>query len=115
MLLTRWADYSGGQLALAEVDESYAEEYVDKLKAIGLVQTYDEGKGGVTRARAEMRLDPIYDEGMQEKLNAYARRKLISARHSAFERDAAMLSRELTRRTEREPSVRRTARYGGAR
>lgn len=113
MKFTRWADYSGGQLAVADVDEAFAVEYIDKLKAMGLVQTYGE-KGGVTRARAEKRLDPVYEEAMQEKLNAYARRKLIAARHEAFERDAAQVSRELTRRTEREPSVRRTARYGGA-
>lgn len=117
VLFARWADYSGGQLALAEVDESFANEYIDKLKAMGLVQTYDaeEKKGGVTRARAEKRLDPIYETAVQEKLNAYARRKLINARHTAFERDAALLSRELTRRGERDPVQRRVHRHGGAR
>lgn len=115
---TRWADYSGGQLAVADVDERFADAYLDKLKAMGLVETYeDEGpkKGGVTRARAGKTLDPVYQEAVQDKLNAYARRKLLSARHEAFERDAAVVSRELTRRVERDPSQRRTARYGGAR
>lgn len=116
---TRWADYSGGQLAVADVDERYADAYLDKLKAMGLVQTYDveDGpkKGGVTRARAEKNLDPVYQDAVQTKLNAYARRKLLAARHEAFERDAAVVSRELTRRVERDPSQRRTSRHGGAR
>lgn len=117
MAFTRWADYSGGQLAVADVDERFADAYIDKLKAMGLVETYDAEpkKGGVTRARAAKTLDPVYDEAVQEKLNAYARRKLLAARHEAFERDAAVVSRELTRRVERDPSVRRTARHGGAR
>lgn len=121
VLLTRWADYSGGQLAVADVDEQYAIAYVDQLKARGLVETYDAGdepsskRAGITVQRASKALDPIYQGAVQTKLNAYARRKLISARHAAFERDAAVVSRELSRRIERDPSARRTARMGGAR
>jgi len=110
--LTRWADFSGGQLALAEVDETYAEALLDKLKALGYVK----GSGDkVTTARAEMQLDDDYQAAVQSKLEAYARRKLLIARHTAFERDAAVVSRELSRRIERDPSQRRTARMGGAR
>lgn len=120
---TRWADYSGGQLAVADVDERYADAYVDQLKAKHLVETYDlpddttpkSKRPGVTVARASKSLDPIYQDAVQDKLNAYARRKLLAARHEAFERDAAVVSRELSRRIERDPSARRTARYGGAR
>lgn len=124
VLLTRWADYSGGQLAVADVDEQYAIAFVDQLKARGLVETYDAGdeqdtpkgkRAGITVQRASKALDPIYQGAVQTKLNAYARRKLISARHAAFERDAAVVSRELSRRIERDPSARRTARLGGAR
>lgn len=107
--LTRWADYSGGQLALAEVDETYAEALLDKLKAMGMVRAGDEK---VTKARAEMQLEDDYQAAVQSKLEAYARRKLLQARHGAFERDAAVVSRELSRRIERDPSARRTARYG---
>ena len=116
---TRWADYSGGQLAVADVDERYADAYVDQLKARGLIESWggeeDGKKRTVTEMRATKHLDPIYQEAVQVKLNAYARRKLLSARHEAFERDAAVVSRELTRRLERNPSERRTARHGGAR
>ena len=117
--LTRWADYSGGQLALADVDEAFAKQYVEQLTAQNLVETWEAGaddkkKPGVTVARAAKASDPVYVEAKQEQLNAYARRKLLSARHEAFERDAAVVSRELTRRLERSPSERRTARYGGA-
>jgi hypothetical protein len=123
--LTRWADFSGGQLALAEVDERFAESLVAKLKAFGLVETYSDGedetgpRGGkvrknITVARASKELDESFQQARQEHLNAYARRKLLTARHEAFERDAAVVSRELSRRIERDPSQRRTARYGGA-
>lgn len=117
-MFTRWADYSGGQLAIAEVDEAYAEEYIDQLKARGLVEIepVDDGKSRkVTELRAAMRLDPVYQDAQQERLTHYARRKLLQARHSAFERDGAVVSRELSRRIERDPSARRTARHGGAR
>lgn len=119
-MFTRWADFSAGQLALAEVDEAYAEEYVEQLKARGLVETYpDEDetpkKRTVTELRAAKRLDPVYQEAQQDKLTCYARRKLLAARTAAFERDAAVVSRELSRRIERDPSQRRTARHGGAR
>lgn len=124
MEFTRWADYSGGQLAVADVDERYADAYVDQLKAKHLIETWDAGddderpkskRPGVTVARAGKAMDPIYQEAVQAKLNAYARRKLLAARHEAFERDAAVVSRELSRRIERDPSARRTARFGGAR
>lgn len=109
--MTRWADFSGGQLALAEVDETYAEALLDRLKALGYIRGGDEK---VTKARAEMQVADDYQEAVQAKLEAYARRKLLQARHAAFERDAAVVSRELSRRIERDPSARRTARYGGA-
>lgn len=110
--MTRWADFSGGQLALAEVDETYAEALLDKLKALGYVR----GSGDkVTTVRAEMQLEPEYVTATERKLEAYARRKLLAARHAAFERDAAVVSRELSRRIERDPSQRRTSRMGGAR
>jgi hypothetical protein len=109
--LTRWADFSGGQLALAEVDETYAEAFIDRLKAFGYVR----GSGDkVTVARAEMQVEDDYQAAVQVKLEAYARRKLLQARHAAFERDAAVVSRELSRRIERDPSVRKTSRLGGA-
>lgn len=119
MLFTRWSDYSGGQLALAEVDEKFADAYLEQLRARGLVETMpvegEKATKGVMAQRAEKRLDPVYQDAVQDKLLAYAQRKLIAARHEAFERDAAVVSRELTRRVEREPSQRRTARWGGAR
>lgn len=112
MEFTRWADYSGGQLALADVDEKFATAYIDRLKAMGLVAG---GSEKVTTARAASSLEPEFVEAQQTQLEAYARRKLLTARHEAFERDAAVISRELTRRVERDPSVRRTNRLGGAR
>ena len=125
VLFTRWADFSGGQLAVADVDERFASAYVDQLKAIGLIESWggeeEVGpRGGVrkrtvTEMRAAKQSEPMYREAIQAKLNAYARRKMLTAVHEAFERDAAVVSRELTRRLERSPSERRTARYGGAR
>lgn len=122
MKFTRWADYSGAQLALADVDEKYAEAYVDQLKARGLVEgawASEDDKPTKRPTLAELRankaLDPVYQDAITAKLEAYARRKLIGARHEAFERNASVVSRELSRRIERDPSARRTARMGGAR
>jgi hypothetical protein len=121
-LFARWADYSGGQLAVAEVDEKYAQELLDRLTAMGLVEAAEPAEeergprggaprsGGITVGRARKKLDPVYKDAKDAHLAAYAGRKLIAAIHAALERDAALCSRELTRRTDRSGVERRTVR-----
>lgn len=109
-----WADYSGAQLAIAEVDERYAEEFLAKLTALGLISTTrvegDSDKRGVTERRAANKTSAEYQEAQSTVLEAYARRKLLTARTNAFEKSAELLSRELTRRTARDPREKRVSR-----
>ncbi len=113
VLLTRWADYSGAQLAVADVDEKFADALLQRLRAMSTVRA--SGAEKITVAKAEAESDPVMVEATDAKLEAYARRKLLQARHEAFERNAAVVSRELTRRVERDAPQRRVHRYGGGR
>lgn len=57
------------------------------------------GKDRVTVAKAERSLDPDVMEQKQEVANRYAYRKMIGVLFINTEREAALVSRELTRRT----------------
>lgn len=110
--LTRWADYSGASLATAAVEEKVAESAYERAKAIAVVRDWGGGKADrVNIAKARQESDPDVAETKDEYMDAYAYRKLLEARHEAFVRDAAVVSRELTRRLEREAPVRRNDRY----
>ena len=56
-------------------------------------------KDRVTVAKAERSLDPDVLERKQEVANRYAYRKMIGVLFINTEREAALVSRELTRRT----------------
>lgn len=77
-----------------------------------MLKSYDEEKanrvvgarGGVTEIRqtvlkAQRDLDPLVQELKQDIANRYAYRKLVGVLFTNVERDAALVSRELTRRT----------------
>lgn len=53
----------------------------------------------VAVAKASRVLDPDVAEQKQEVANRYAYRKLVAVLFTNIERDAALVSRELTRRT----------------
>lgn len=113
-LLTRWADYSGAQLAMASVDERAADEYFEKRRAIAMVMNHGGGREDrVTVTKAAVDADEKVQEAKQLRLDAYAYRKLLEAKHEAFVRDAQVVSRELTRRVDREIPERRTNRWAG--
>lgn len=80
-----------------------------------LVRNYGGGKDSVTAAKAARANDPAVLRAEERLLFAYALRKVLTARHEAFERDAFAVSRELTRRLGRDPVERRTHRFGGGR
>jgi hypothetical protein len=113
--INRWADYSGGQLALAESDERSLEFAKAQAENAALVRNYGGGRDSVQAAKAARSSDPLVLEAERKLLFAYALRKVLNARHEAFERDAFAVSRELTRRLGRDPVERRTNRYGGGR
>lgn len=106
---TRWAEYLGAQLACAEVDESYAEEYLARVKAIRNLSNSTEKTVTLMKARAYE--DPEYVAAHEKFQQAYAYRKLIQVKFQACERNGALLSRELTRRVGRDSREGRVERY----
>lgn len=106
-LLTRWAEHLGTQLALAEVDERWAEAGMDKeraLASLGKVRDVTERK-----AKAYESDEFVTAEGRYHEAMAY--RKLVSVLYQNADRWSALLSRELTRRVNRDPRERRSERH----
>ena len=98
--LTAWAGFLGAQLAAAEIDERAAEFVLEAAEATAMVRDWGgSGKDRVTVAKAERSLDPDVMEQKQEVANRYAYRKMIGVLFINTEREAALVSRELTRRT----------------
>lgn len=115
---TAWADYLAGQLALAEVDERTLHALAEKQESLVMLRhrptTEQLRKGEVTmtliKAEVAQNMDVI--ERWQEHATVYARRKLLNTMFERADRDAAYLSRELTRRTGgQDPKQRRASRW----
>jgi len=109
---TRYQDHLSGQLVEAEIDERAAENVLEVTKARHLVRGWTGASGDrVTVQKAEA----LLDEAVQERSAAYevihARRKLLSILVESLARDAAVVSRELTRRVGRSDHERRLDRW----
>ena len=111
---TRWADYFSVLVALDEVKEKFAEDEVRRLEDLFMLANRPERpqSGELTMIKASMEGDAEIAAARQEFRVVYAHRTLIQVFFEAAERDAAVLSRELTRRTEMEPYNRRADRRG---
>lgn len=112
--LTRWTDYFGGLLAICDVEERSANLILEKAKALALLKAG--GARGrddrVTYAKAEVAVDPEVTEHEAAYESAHAKRRFAAVHFEASERDASLVSRELTRRIGRsEVHERRTARW----
>lgn len=110
-LFTRWADYSGAQLAMAFVDERIADSVYDRAKALSTVRDWGGKEDRVNLAKARLELDDDVQECAQERHRTYAYRKLVESVHESHVRDAAVISRELTRRVDRDGPTRRNDRW----
>jgi acyl-CoA reductase-like NAD-dependent aldehyde dehydrogenase len=106
---TRWSEYLSAQVAAAEVDERYADAVVEKIKALKSLENKSEKT--VAAAKAHAYTDQQYLDALNEQQRAYAFRKLITAVYDNSERTAALLSRELTRRVNRDTRERRVERW----
>lgn len=109
---TRWTDYFQNQLAIEEVFEHHAEMEVKKLEGLYMTRNRPErASEAVTWVRAQMETDPEIQNARGELKVSYARRKLKQMLFESAERDAAVVSRELTRRTDaKSPGYRRADR-----
>lgn len=98
--LTGWHDYVAYQVAMAAIDERSAQKKLDYAEASALIGGWGGGSDArVSVAKAKVRTDPKVMQ-MTEELDAlHAYRKLVEVMATNLERDAALVSRELTRRT----------------
>jgi hypothetical protein len=111
--LTRWTDHLGVAVAMAEVEERCAEAILQKAQALVLLRDWGGGRDErVTMAKAQRDVDPEVEERQDIFDTAHAYRKMLSTLFTSTERDASVVSRELTRRVgRREDNDRRVARW----
>lgn len=109
---SRYEDHLSGQLAVAEVDESEAGHLLEVAKAAVLVRGWTgSSEDRVAIARAQAVLDPSVRAHEDAIRTVKAKRKLLAVLMESQGRDAAVVSRELTRRIGREPHQRRADRH----
>jgi hypothetical protein len=99
--LTAWSNFVAGQLAASQVDEKVLEKRRDMLEAkLLIMKDTSKVKGErVTMMKAQVMADPDFMEIEERYMNAYAYRKMLEVVYNNFERDVALVSREITRRT----------------
>lgn len=108
--LVAWADYASSQLSYAQIDERALTNMLEFHEASAMVRGWGD-KDKVTIARAARDLDDDVQELKQTLLDAYAVRKLAETVFNNLERDAALVSRELTRRTAGQTPTNRANRW----
>jgi hypothetical protein len=96
-LFTAWADYASAQVGLAVISEKEAE--LELEWQISLHYTDAPSKKAVTLTKAEALQNSDVYEARREFEAAYAYRRVVTDLAERYERDANVLSRELTRRT----------------
>lgn len=95
-----WSDFTTSQVAAAAIDERAAQATLEAKEAEVMLREWT-GKTGdrVTLQKAKAASDPEIVAARQQVDERYAYRKLAESISTAMERNAQMLSRELTRRT----------------
>lgn len=98
---TQWTDHLAGVHAIAVIDERESERLVTQAEAAAMLKNWTGTKGGdkVTVLKAQIATSPEVNELYSDFNHKYAFRKLIETRMLNVERDAQVVSRELTRRT----------------
>lgn len=100
VVLTSWTDHISSQLAIANIDEREAERSVSAAEAQAMLNNWKGGSGDrVAIAKAQIAIDPEVQDLVRNLDKKYAYRKLVETLYQSVERDAALVSRELTRRT----------------
>ena len=100
-VLTAWADYASSQLAIAQIEERAAQKKLDLLENRLLVNKMGAAVKGerVTLVKAQIAIDQDVQDLSMDYEEKYAYRKLVEMMLSNYERDIALVSRELTRRS----------------
>lgn len=100
-VLTAWADYASSQLAIAQIEERAAQRKLDLLENKLLVTKLGNAVKGerVTLVKAQIAIDQDVVDLTLEYDEKYTYRKLVEMLLNNYERDIALVSRELTRRS----------------
>lgn len=108
----RFQDYVDGQLKAVEIDEALAESRLEYQRAKYLVRTWEGNSSDkVTIAKAQAAVDPVVQKVADIHQTLRYKRKFMNVMADSLARDAAVLSRELSRRIGRDPVERRVDRY----
>lgn len=94
-----WLDFAAVQVASAEVDERSAERALAQTQATVISEGSSAPKRSVTAAKAEAVADQRVVDAQLVLDTCYAYRKMAGTIKDRLERQIALLSRELTRRT----------------
>lgn len=95
-LFTSWCDYAAAQLGLAVIAEREAERALEVAEAEAW---YELPKSSVSAGKALVALSEKVQDAKFALDKNHAYRRMLSDLSVRYERDAAVLSRELTRRT----------------
>lgn len=107
--LTAWADYVASELAKAQITERKYQKQLEFLENTALVSRMGSAAKGerITLLKAQISLDPEIVELSNSYEESYAYRKLVETLLSNHERDLALVSREITRRTNDQRAMRK--------
>jgi len=109
---TKYQDYVSGQLAETEIDESSAEAMLDLAKAKSLSKGWSKDSNSrVAVQKAEAQSNPEVIRLTESHAMFKARRKLLTIMADSMARDAAVVSREISRRIGRDGPERRVDRF----
>lgn len=107
--LTSWTDYIASQLVHAQLEERAAQKALEWNENMMLVKRMQAGVKGerVTTVKAEISVDERIVELSNQYEEKYAYRKLVEMLLTNHERDLALVSREITRRSNDSRALRR--------
>lgn len=113
---TEWANYANGRRSALEIDEADAQAALDIATARATVAGWDDNGDTksdkrVTIAKARRDTDTEVQKAAEEYRKVHAKRKMVTAMCDIFERNAALISRELSRRIGSGDVERRSARW----
>jgi hypothetical protein len=108
---SRWKRYLKIQLAAASVDEHSAEARLNK--AITDAQISNKSEKSVSAMKALAMEDPRVQRAAEKKADAYGYRKIVEALFETVDDSYFHVSREISRRSNRQAQDHREGRYGG--
>lgn len=112
---TEWANYANGRRSALEIDEADAQAQLDIANARAVVSGWDDNDGKsdkrVTIAKARREIDTEVQQASERYRKVHAKKKMVTAMCDIFERNAALISRELSRRIGSGDVERRSARW----